>query len=57
MSFNTLDYDNCAYKEELSESIGPGEYQLNTPFISCTDCFNKDPQIILQRSVVVLLEM
>ena len=50
MSFNTLDYDTCAYKEELSESIGPGEYQLNTPFISCTDCYNKDPQMILQRS-------
>ena len=50
MSFNRLDYDSCSYKQEISESIGPGEYQLTTPFISCTDCFNKDPQIILQRS-------
>ena len=50
MSFNRLDYDTCSYKQEISESIGPGEYQLNTPFISCDDCYNKDPQIILQRS-------
>ena len=50
MSFNKLDYDSCAYKQELTESIGPGEYQLTTPFISCEDCYNRDPQIILQRS-------
>ena len=50
MSFNRLDYDTCAYKQELAESSGPGDYQLTTPFISCADCFNKDPQIILQRS-------
>ena len=50
MSFNRLDYDTCSYKQEISESIGPGEYQLNTPFISCEDCYNRDPQIILQRS-------
>ena len=50
MSFNRLDYDTCSYKQEISESIGPGEYQLNTPFISCDDCFNRDPQIIMQRA-------
>ena len=50
MSFNSLDYDTCAYKQELAESSGPGDYQLTTPFISCEDCYNKDPQIILQRS-------
>jgi len=50
MSFNRLDYDSCAYKQELSESVGPCEYQLNTPCISPEDCFNRDPQIILQRS-------
>ena len=33
MSFNKLNYDTCSYKQELSESIGPGEYQLTTPFI------------------------
>jgi len=50
MSFNNLQYDTCSYKQVLSESIGPGEYQLGTPFISCEDCFSKDPQLILQRS-------
>ena len=50
MSFNRLDYDTCAYKQELSESIGPGEYQLGTPHISCQDCFSRDPQLILQRA-------
>lgn len=50
MSFNRLDYDTCAYKQELSESIGPGEYQLGTPNISCEDCFTKDPQLIMQRA-------
>ena len=50
MSFNRLDYDTCAYKQELSESIGPGEYQLATPNISCEDCFSKDPQLIIQRA-------
>jgi len=52
MSFNRLDYDTCAYKQELSESIGPGEYQLSTPNINCEDCFTKDPQLVLQRSGV-----
>ena len=50
MSFNRLDYDTCAYKQELSESIGPGEYLLGTPHISCEDCFTKDPQLIMQRA-------
>ena len=50
MSFNRLDYDTCAYKQELSESIGVGEYQLGTPHISCQDCFSRDPQLILQRA-------
>jgi len=50
MSFNRLDYDTCAYKQELSESIGPGEYQLGTPHISCEDCFTRDPQLIMQRA-------
>ena len=50
MSFNRLDYDTCSYKQELSESIAPGQYNLNTPFISCRDCFTKDPQLIMQRA-------
>jgi len=50
MSFNRLDYDTCAYKQELSESIGPCEYQLATPHIACEDCFTADPQLIMQRA-------
>ena len=49
MSFNRLEYDTCAYKQHISESIGPGEYHLATPHISCEDCFSKDPQLIMQR--------
>ena len=50
MSFNRLDYDTCAYKQELSESIGVSEYMLGTPHIACEDCFAVDPQLIMQRS-------
>jgi hypothetical protein len=49
MSFNKLNYDTCSYKQALSESVGPCEYQLGMPFISCEDCFSNDPQLILQR--------
>jgi hypothetical protein len=50
MSFNRLNYDSCSYKQEISESVGPGEYQLGTPNISCVDCFAVDPQLIMQRA-------
>ena len=52
MSFNRLNYDTCAYKHNLSESVGPGEYQINTPPISCDPCFPKDPAYRLQRQGV-----
>ena len=52
MSFHNLKYDTCSYKQVLSESIGPCEYQLGTPFISCDDCLSQDPQLILQRNGV-----
>ena len=52
MSFNRLNYDTCSYKHVLRESIGPGEYQLGTPAISCDPCFPKDPSYRLQRSGV-----
>ncbi len=50
MSFNRLNYDTCSYKQEISESVAPGEYQLDTPPISCNDCFAVDPQLIMQRA-------
>ena len=29
MSYNRLRYDQCAYKSELDQSVGPLEYILN----------------------------
>ena len=49
MSFNRLNYDTCAYKHNLAEAVGPGEYQLKTPPISCEPCFPADPSYRLQR--------
>ena len=54
MSFNRLNYDTCSYKQVLAESIGPGEYKLGQPFVSCKPCFNKDPRYRLQRNGVSL---
>ena len=48
MSFNRLPYDTCAYKQVLTETIGPGIYQINRPQVSCEPCFPDDPQIRLQ---------
>lgn len=50
MSFNRLNYDTCQYQQTLSESTGPGHYQLNTPPISCEPCYPKDVQSRLQHS-------
>lgn len=52
MSFNRLNYDNCSYKQVLRESVGPGEYHLGTPPVSCDPCFAPDPRLRLQRSGV-----
>ena len=54
MSFNRLNYDTCSYKQVLAESVGPGEYSLGQPFVSCKPCFNKDPRYRLQRNGVSL---
>ena len=50
MSFNRLNYDTCSYKQVLAESIGPCEYQLATPKVSCDPCYPKDPQYRLQSA-------
>ena len=50
MSFNRLNYDTCQYKQSISESTGPGHYQLNTPPISCEPCYPFSPSTRLQRS-------
>lgn len=54
MSFNRLNTDTCAYAQELSQSIGPGEYKLAEPLpgSDCATCFPADPRIRMQRSGV-----
>jgi hypothetical protein len=50
MSFNRLNYDICQYQQSITESTGPGHYQLNTPPISCEPCYPTDVQQRLQHS-------
>jgi len=54
MSFNRLNYDTCAYKQTLSESIGPCEYQLGTPQTTCEPCLSKDPRSRIQKNGISL---
>ena len=48
MSFNRLNYDTCAYKQNLYQSVGPGEYRLTGPPNTEEICFAESPQIRLQ---------
>lgn len=45
MSFNRLNYDDSTYKHILRESIGPGDYLLNTPRVDCEGCFFPSPDV------------
>ena len=39
MSSNRLKYDDCAYKKEICQSVGPLEYNLyNGKYVNCTNC-------------------
>ena len=49
MSFNRLNYDTCAYKQNLYQSVGPGEYKLTEPPNVDDICFADSPQIRMQR--------
>ncbi len=48
MSFTRPRQDTCSYRHELSQTIGPGEYQLAKPY-PCNPCFVNDPHIRMQR--------
>lgn len=48
MSFNRLNYDQCTYKHNLKQSIGSGDYMLNTPRAECHACFPTDPSTRIQ---------
>ena len=52
MSFNRLNYDTCAYRQNLYQSVGPGEYRLTEPPNLNEPCFAESPQIRLQRQGV-----
>jgi hypothetical protein len=49
MSFTRLDYDTCTYKHTLKQSVGTGDYMLNTPTIECQRCFSFDPAVNMQK--------
>jgi hypothetical protein len=49
MSFNRLNYDMCQYKQTIEESVGPGDYMLLTPSISCDYCYPWPPTVRLQK--------
>ena len=39
MSYNRLRYDQCAYKTEINQSVGPLEYLLNPmKYENCQKC-------------------
>lgn len=49
MSFTNLKYDECQQAQNVKESIGPGQYILNTPYTTCTPLYIEDPRIRLQK--------
>ena len=49
MSFNRLNYDEGAYKQELNQSVGPGVYKLAEPKVSCQSCYPYPPSVRLQK--------
>ncbi len=48
MSNNRLYYDTCEVKQQVKESLRPGEYQVHAPAID--RCYPMDPSIRLQRT-------
>ena len=52
MSFNRLNYDTCTYKQNLYQSVGPGEYRLTEPPNVDEICYAESPQIRMQRQGV-----
>jgi len=38
-----LNYDSCSYKEKLRRTVGPGLYQLESPYNDCMDCSQDVP--------------
>ena len=50
MSFNRLNYDTGTYKQNLNQSVGPGNYHINPPNVGCDMCYPTNPKTRLQYS-------
>lgn len=50
MSFSRLNYDDCAYKQALKESVRPGDYRVNVPFNFKKNVYAPQPSVRLQRT-------
>ena len=50
MSFNRTNYDICSVEQSLEQSMKPGQYRLNPPTKSVSECFLVDPNIRLQKT-------
>lgn len=51
MSWNRLRYDVGEQKKYVKETVGPGNYQVQTPIV-CGTCFQENPSIIMQKGAV-----
>jgi hypothetical protein len=51
MSFTHLNDDECERKIAVKESVGPGNYYVNTP-LQCGMCYQPNPSIIAQKGSV-----
>ena len=50
MSFNRLNYDTGAYKQDINQSVGPGMYRLEEPGVACgNQCYPYPPSVRLQK--------
>lgn len=50
MSQTRLDFDNCTYRQVLAESVGPGDYLVNTPTVECLQCESSNPYVRPSRT-------
>ena len=52
MAFERSKYDQCSYKYQLAQEIGPGVYQLTRPDNQVIPVLPRDPRYIAQSSGV-----
>lgn len=50
-SLTRLNQDECTYKQNLKQSMGPGEYMVNVPHTRCDECFEPDPSFRMSSQV------